>query len=1143
MLYIPVGGIIEIVSIPTGAVVAALRGHTAAVTGVALHPTQPRQVVSCSLDGTVRTWDGDDGACLSTLALPWPAVRLAAAPLPPRCAWGARVFVVAFSLPGGGEGGEGKDEGGDDEEGGEEGEGEAGGDGGGDGSASRVAAAERYPLGEEPACLQAHPPGECLPRAVSARGQRLPPGTSRLVEVALGGGGAHRVLLRRRGVCTGFDARLLGGGAGGADVAVALAIRRSLYVYRAASGGERVTLHRHTTPLTTAALHPAEPLVTCGEEGGRLLTWHLPGELGAEGAPAGGGGGGSAPLQAARARGAAAAASAVHWHAHAPWAAAYAPDASYLLSGGEEATLVLWQLGRGEGGGGAPRKDKRAMAFIARLGERVTGIAAFSAGAAGAAGGGAEAGGGAPAAFGGGDDVHASTLRESVPLMFALTLAHNAVVLINGVTQAALWRRAFRAVAGLPAVLSGGALRFAARMSGGARRAAACGGAPPTLFSPPAPHSLRLAAARTLARGAVLDARARLVVTNGYPGAPALQWSDARSGVVAGELLVRPGANRVSRAERDPPPPVRVTHVAFSNDGHSMATVEAAPSADSARGPGEEDETPVLRFFARQAGAGASEWRPVTVVEAPHKARVTVLEFAPGSGGLLVTGSADRSFKLWTRAGGEAAGGEAGATPAPSVEEGGAAGAAAAAAGEAANRKARRAARAAGAGAPPAPPPSTATGAPPPPPPFTWICRSVGYWRDAPVTAGCFSGDASLLAVAYGGAVSLWAPANNALRAVLAFPRLAPAGAPPEVESVGFAGLSPLLVAAAAGHGVCVWDVLTCSLQWSARGERLLSPLAFERVGFTNTSTRFAFALGVPAPRAGGGVDAYAVVMDAGGGRGAPVALQRLAEGIPPPALPLSEDQAAPATLGFVVPPSLLRAAAFPYAVCFVPGAAAPPPAPAPPNELLVLDHRNEGTLVPLPPAAAAAAAAAAPAPPPPSQQQQQQLTAALQPTAAPAALAGALTSRRRGSAGGAPSPPPPPPRAPVPAATAALHAAVGVPGSALAALLADLLPPPPRAALEPAAGAKRARAESGAPPPPLPPPTAAPDAAAAGDKPSQLLATFGLSDAIAALLGQSGAAAGAVAVGAGVGGGGGGGEAAAASPPPDFLAVAWSSQ
>jgi NET1-associated nuclear protein 1 (U3 small nucleolar RNA-associated protein 17) len=53
----------------------------------------------------------------------------------------------------------------------------------------------------------------------------------------------------------------------------------------------------------------------------------------------------------------------LHWHSHAVAALTYTPNGAYLLSGGEEAVLVLWQLHTG-------KKE-----FIPRVGSPIVSIA------------------------------------------------------------------------------------------------------------------------------------------------------------------------------------------------------------------------------------------------------------------------------------------------------------------------------------------------------------------------------------------------------------------------------------------------------------------------------------------------------------------------------------------------------------------------------------------------------------------------------------------------------------------------------------------------------------------------------------------------------------------------------------------------
>ncbi|BGP39444.1 NET1-associated nuclear protein 1 [Rhodotorula kratochvilovae] len=81
--------------------------------------------------------------------------------------------------------------------------------------------------------------------------------------------------------------------------------------------------------FTTIAFHPSENYFATGNTRGQIRLWYnVLGADAAEGAPA--------PST-----------SVLHWHAHAVSALAFTPNGAYLLSGGQEAVLVLWQLHSG----------------------------------------------------------------------------------------------------------------------------------------------------------------------------------------------------------------------------------------------------------------------------------------------------------------------------------------------------------------------------------------------------------------------------------------------------------------------------------------------------------------------------------------------------------------------------------------------------------------------------------------------------------------------------------------------------------------------------------------------------------------------------------------------------------------------------
>ncbi|TPX36163.1 hypothetical protein SmJEL517_g01657 [Synchytrium microbalum] len=88
--------------------------------------------------------------------------------------------------------------------------------------------------------------------------------------------------------------------------------------------------------MTCLAIHPTEPLVAIGDALGRITLWYC--LYDEERAPT---------------------VSALHWHAHAVQTIAFAQDGVTMLSGGEEAVLVIWQL------------PTRQATYIPRLGSPI----------------------------------------------------------------------------------------------------------------------------------------------------------------------------------------------------------------------------------------------------------------------------------------------------------------------------------------------------------------------------------------------------------------------------------------------------------------------------------------------------------------------------------------------------------------------------------------------------------------------------------------------------------------------------------------------------------------------------------------------------------------------------------------------------
>ena len=171
------------------------------------------------------------------------------------------------------------------------------------------------------------------------------------------------IVAPQRGFCTGFDVRepaeslsaapasFVVGAPGGVrlqssehengGVLVVFGVHRNLYVWNTAA--EAVSMVRHARPLTCLSVHPFADYVVAGDVEGQLVAFHCLGH--------------SSDAEKDSWGGEAAARTTRHWHAHAAACCDFTPDGSLLLSGGEEAVLVMWQLGG--------REDRN---FLPRLG-------------------------------------------------------------------------------------------------------------------------------------------------------------------------------------------------------------------------------------------------------------------------------------------------------------------------------------------------------------------------------------------------------------------------------------------------------------------------------------------------------------------------------------------------------------------------------------------------------------------------------------------------------------------------------------------------------------------------------------------------------------------------------------------------------
>ncbi|KAJ2885482.1 NET1-associated nuclear protein 1, partial [Coemansia aciculifera] len=93
---------------------------------------------------------------------------------------------------------------------------------------------------------------------------------------------------------------------------------------------------------------------------------------------------------------------------------------------------------------------------------------------------------------------------------------------------------------------------------------------------------------------------------------------------------------------------------------------------------------------------------------------------------------------------------------------------------------------------------------------YFWVCRSIARYREQSPSAVAFSSDGSTLAVAFGGAVTLWDPAACLAPAAV----LVASAQTPMLSSLAFVGESSYL-AAWSSTRLDMWNLLTGSVWWT----------------------------------------------------------------------------------------------------------------------------------------------------------------------------------------------------------------------------------------------------------------------------------------------------------------------------------------
>ncbi|RKO96796.1 WD40 repeat-like protein, partial [Caulochytrium protostelioides] len=266
--------------------------------------------------------------------------------------------------------------------------------------------------------------------------------------------------------------------------------------------------------------------------------------------------------------------------------------------------------------------------------------------------------------------------------------------------------------------------------------------------------------------------------TEGVPGT--LQFMDVFDKTPLDPVVVAPATQVTAAHQTDAAvPQPHIDHVAWSPDGAWMATVDHIRFGATAADRTQATERTHLKFWSRETAASpasasasassSSPWTQNTKILQPHgavvsgrHARITGLHFLDAE--RAVTSAADGTVKFW----------QCETLVHPSTND------------DASKTD------------------------------IFWRCaQTTGYQKRA-ATAMALSGDRTLLAIAFGDAVTLWDARGHRLLHVLRMPNASAARAEDTVWSVsqmGFLPHTPFLVASSA-RGIALWDLQRLAVVW-----------------------------------------------------------------------------------------------------------------------------------------------------------------------------------------------------------------------------------------------------------------------------------------------------------------------------------------
>eukprot|EP00742_Colponemidia_sp_Colp-10_P006743 GILJ01007228.1.p1 GENE.GILJ01007228.1~~GILJ01007228.1.p1 ORF type:complete len:966 (+),score=178.71 GILJ01007228.1:103-3000(+) len=315
--FLCAGSNIRMYSVATGELLSVLKGHTDTVTCFLINELNPLQAYSAALDGTIKMWDYVEANCLRTFKVGLPVLHMCISSSSPHLAYltlqNTKTATTAASISVSNHVASIEDE--------------------KDSKTSKKSNKKKHENTDDQNDIDGSTNDSTMNKvtnnpksefAVSKTGYRFKkPVACRVISFSLKGdvnNSKRTMLYKSRGHISAMAI------SGDGDYVMSVATRK-LTVLAVKTGEVKKFTHART--LTQVVCHPSKDFIATGDSQGQITLWY------------------GLMDQSTVSQSAKPVTSTLHWHAHAVNCLSFSADAAYLLSGGEEGVLVLWQIDTG----------------------------------------------------------------------------------------------------------------------------------------------------------------------------------------------------------------------------------------------------------------------------------------------------------------------------------------------------------------------------------------------------------------------------------------------------------------------------------------------------------------------------------------------------------------------------------------------------------------------------------------------------------------------------------------------------------------------------------------------------------------------------------------------------------------------------